>query len=214
MAQLRCYIFQSIYHRVILITHKRLYCTSVLVSETWNTAVLDSGTTNTVPDNIWFNCYINGWNSEEKSKIQHHVGGNVYQSGDGNLVQAEENVELSTAMGSKHVMLNKDIVLSDIPLLLSRKSMKRADMTIDFKNDRAIAIGEQIQLMNSKSRHYTIPLCLCNTILNYIVTGSNEAIVLIATNKTKTKIAQKLHCQFAHLSSGKLLKQLNSAEDP
>ena len=116
-----------------------------LLSETWNAAVLDSGPTNTVAGKIWFNCYIDSLNSEEKSKIQHHVGTNVYRLGDGNLVQAVETVDLPIAMGSKHFMLNTGIVPSDIPLLLSRKSMKRVGMTIDFKNDRAIAFGELIQ---------------------------------------------------------------------
>ena len=108
------------------------------MSETWNTAVLDSSETNTVAGKIWFNCNINGLNSEEKSTVQHHAGTDVYQFGDGNLVQAVENVDLPIAMGSKHVMLNTDTVTSYIPLLLSRKSMKRAGMTIDFKNDQAI----------------------------------------------------------------------------
>ena len=153
-------------------------------------------------------------NSEEKSKIQYHAGTNIYRFGDGNLVQAVENVDLSIAMGSKHVMLNTNIVLSDIPLLLSRMSIKRAAMTIDFKNDQAIKFREQIQFMNTKSGHYAIPIGPYNITLNNIATGTNTAVVLTATNKTKNKIAKKLHHQFAHPSSAKLLKLLNSAEDP
>ena len=147
-------------------------------------------------------------NSEEKWKIQHHVQANIYQLGDGNLVEAVENVDLPIAMGSKHAMLNTGIVRNDIPLLLSRKSMKRAGMTI------AIAFGEQIQLMNTKSGQYTIPIHPYNSILNNIETGTNTAVVVTEKNKTKTKIAQKLHCQFEHTSSDKLLKLLNSAGDP
>ena len=87
-------------------------------------------------------------------------------------------------------------------------------MTIDFKNDHAIASGEQIQVMNTKPGHYTIPIRPHNTILNNIAAGTNTAVVLIATSKTKTKTAQKLHHQFAHPSSDKLLKLFNSEEDP
>ena len=108
-------------------------------------------------------------------------------------------MNLPTAMGSKHVILNTDIVASDIPLLLSRKSIKRTVMAIDFKNDEAVASGKKIQLMNTKSEHYTLPIHPYNIILNNITTGTNTAVVLIATSKTKTEIAQKLHCQFAHL---------------
>ena len=111
-------------------------------------------------------------------------------------------------------MLNTDIVPNDIPLLLSRKSMKRVGMTINFKNGQAITFGEPIQLINIKYGNYKIPICSYNTILTNITTGTDIAVILIATNKTKSKIAQKLYHQFAHLSSDKLLKLLNYAEDP
>ena len=75
-------------------------------------------------------------------------------------------------------------------MLLSRKSMKRAGMTIDFKNDQAIAFKEQIQLINTKSGHYTIPIRPYNAILNNIATGTNTEVVLTAANKTKTEISQ------------------------
>ena len=58
-----------------------------LVSEIWNMTILDNGATNTVAGKIWFNCYINSLNSEEKLKMQHPVGTNVYRCVDGNLVQ-------------------------------------------------------------------------------------------------------------------------------
>ena len=104
-------------------------------------------------------------------------------------------------MGSKHVMLNIDIVPSDIPLLLYRKSMKRAGMTVNFKNNQAITFGEQIQLMNTKSGNYTLRIYPYNTILKHITTGTNTAVVLIPINKAKTEIVQKLNRQFAHSSS-------------
>ena len=112
-------------------------------------------------------------------------------------------------MARKHVMLNTYIIPSDIPLPLSRKSMKRAGMKIDVKNDQAIAFTKQMQLLNTKSGH-TIQVCPYNTILNNIATGTNTAVVLITTNKTKTEIALKLSHQFAHPPSDKLLKLINS----
>ena len=128
-----------------------------LESETWNAAVLDSGATNTVASKIWFNCYINSSNSEEKSKIQHHIGTNVYRFGNGKLVQAVENKDLPIVTGGEHVMLNTDIVPSDIPLLLSRKSMKRAGMTIDFKNDQAVAFPQKNSINKHKIRTFYNP---------------------------------------------------------
>ena len=46
-------------------------------------------------------------------------------------------------------MLNTDIVASDILL----KSTKKADMTLDFKNDNAMVFGETVKLITTKSGH-------------------------------------------------------------
>ena len=71
-----------------------------------------------------------------------------------------------------------------------------------------------MQLINTKSGHYTIPTHPYNTILNNNAIGKNTVEVPIATNKMKTKITQKVHHQFVCPSSDKLLKLLNSAGDP
>lgn len=44
-----------------------------------------------------------------------------------------QNVDIPIILGNKSVMLNTGIVASDIPLFLSRKFMKKADMTLDLK---------------------------------------------------------------------------------
>ena len=36
--------------------------------------------------------------------------------------------------------------------------MKKADMTLDFKNDDAIVFGQSVKLVTTKSGHYTIPI--------------------------------------------------------
>ena len=91
-------------------------------------------------------------------------------------------------------MLNTDIVESDIPLLLSRRSMKNADMTIDFKNDNAFIFGQPTKLFVTKSGHYAIPISPFKTILNNVTTGTNTNVTLIATesNRWKSNIALKL----------------------
>ena len=79
-------------------------------------------------------------------------------------------MNLPTAMGSKHVMLNTDIVASDIPLLLSRKSIKRTAMTIDFKNDEAVASGKK----NSINEHKIRTLHTSNPHLQHIKQHHNR----------------------------------------
>ena len=112
-------------------------------------------------------------------------------------------------------MLNTDVVASDIPLLLSRKSMKKADMilALDFKNYNAMIFCELIQLTVTNSDHCTIPVRWHNTILTNIATGVKQTITLVMpdTNKSKYHIALKLHSQFMHPSPQKLINLTNSA---
>ena len=136
-----------------------------LASESWNAAVLDSGATNTVGAKEWYNCYISSFSFDEKTKIRRHTGTNTHQFGDGNLFTAIKNVDIPVVLGKQHVMLNTGIVASDIPLLLSRKSMKKADMTLDFKNDNDVVFGESVKLITTKSGDYTIPVPPYKTVL-------------------------------------------------
>ena len=58
--------------------------------------------------------------------------------------------DIPVVIGSKQFTLNTDVVPNDIPLLLSKKSMKTANMTLDFKNDNAIIFGKPEQLSQSR----------------------------------------------------------------
>ena len=66
---------------------------------------------------------------------------------DGKLFPALQNVDIPISLGSQNVMLNTDIVSRDITLLLSRKSMKKINTTIDFTNDHAVIFDQSIQLI-------------------------------------------------------------------
>ena len=58
--------------------------------------------------------------------------------------------DIPVVIGSKQFTLNTDVVPNDIPLLLSKKSMKTANMTLDFKNDSTIIFGKPEQLSQSR----------------------------------------------------------------
>ena len=85
-------------------------------------------------------------------------------------------------------MLNTYTVASDIPLLLSRKSMKKPNMTLDFKNDHTVIFDQSIQLTVTKSGHYAIPINPYKTILNNVTSGVNTNATLLATENNKSKM--------------------------
>ena len=58
----------------------------------------------------------------------------------------------------KQCEITTDIVNNDIPLLLSKEAMKKANMKLDLVNDKAEIFGEEVTLQNTSSGHYCVPL--------------------------------------------------------
>ena len=129
-----------------------------MASESLSAPVLDNGATNTVAGKISYNCHRSSLIFHGKTKLKRHKGINIYRFGDGNIFTVIENVDIPIVLGKQHVMPNRDIVVSAISLLLSRKYMRKTDMTIDFRNYNAIVFGESVKLTTTKSGHYTIPI--------------------------------------------------------
>ena len=120
--------------------------------------MLDSGASNSVTGESWMNTYIESLDDQDKAKIVFRESTNVYRFGDNKTIPATRNTDIPVVIGSKQFTLNTDAVPNDIPLLLSKKSIETANMTLDFKNDNAILFGEPELLIVTRSGHYPIPI--------------------------------------------------------
>lgn len=67
-------------------------------------------------------------------------------------------------MVGNNVTIRTDVVNSDIPLLLSRSSMKKAKIKMDLENDTAIILGKEVALNLTSSGHYCIPIDKTETV--------------------------------------------------
>ena len=114
------------------------------------------------------NTYIERLDDQDKAKIVFRDSTNVYRFGDSKTIPATRKVDIPVVIGSKHFTLNTDVVPNDIPLLLSKKSIKTVNMTLDFKNDNATVFGEPEQLIVTNFGHYAIPISPYNKILNNV----------------------------------------------
>ena len=101
---------------------------------------------------------------------------------------------------------------SDIPLLLSKKAMKKAKMKIDLENDTCAIFGKEIELKTTSSGHY------CISLLEEMSTGDNTevdwvlAVDLAAlSNEDKIKAIDKLHKQMGHHPKDRFVKLLKDA---
>ena len=72
-----------------------------------------------------YNCYINKFVGETKFKF-----------GDGETVGSLKSVIIPAQIGNSEIMIQTDVISSELPLLLSKDAMKKANTKIDFTNDR------------------------------------------------------------------------------
>ena len=117
--------------------------------------------------------------------------------------------------------LLRHVVDQDILLLLSRASMKTADMQIDFHDDTVQALGQLIKASVTCNGHYILPLTKATQLHPIIandVGKDSDHLTLhlsqIRKNQFLSTIANKLHCQFAHAPADRLIPLVKSAGSP
>ena len=100
----------------------------------------------------------------------------------------------------------------DLPLLISKSFMKRADMVLDFQNDTAEACRETVHLATTSSGHYTIPLTRPRqTIVSIDKPFECNFVFISREDINMSVIAEKLHRQFAH---PQIMSLINKAGEP
>ena len=98
---------------------------------------------------VWFNQYVSNLAPEDQSEVFYHNSDHVYQFGDSKCIQALEGVNIPAYMGNIRIMLNTDIVNSDIPYLLSKSAKKKANMKLNFEHDTLTVSSKEISLLQA-----------------------------------------------------------------
>ena len=84
--------------------------------------------------------------------------------------------------------------------------MKNAETNINFKDDTVTMLGEKQKVIITQSGHYAIPLNSAKTVLRDIEISRDVKITLnVESGKSAKKVASKLHSQFGHPPSHKLI---------
>ena len=69
------------------------------------------------------------------------TGSTSFTFGDGRSVKSDRRIVLPCRVGNTVGSIRTDVVPRNIPLLLSRATMKKGKMTINFENDKATFLG-------------------------------------------------------------------------
>ena len=200
------HLFDSDYEEASKLKH--------LVSDTLDSAVLDSAATKTAAGKLWVDDYISKLSQEERNNINQRSSHSVYKFGDGEKVTASYAVTIPAQIGERKVKINLDVLDKDIPCLLSKGSMKEINTKLDFMNDEVTMLNQKIPLFTSRSGHYCIPLTAKK---RAIIEHSSENIpasnitLMVSNDLSPKEIAQKLHVQFSHPSPYRLTSLVKSA---
>ena len=181
----------------------------LLLGETINKAVLDSGASKTVCGLEWYNCYRDSLDENLMKELKEYPSETIFRFGVGKL-KASKMVHLPVMFCDKKVKLEVHVVDTDIPLLLSLKTMKTMGLQINFETDEVILDGEGFDLGTTSTGHYTLTLSknLENTPEVYLnaVSECEKSKKLDIKNK-----ALKLHRRFAHANSKRIIGLLRNA---
>ena len=130
------------------------------------------------------------------------------------MVTSDRSAVIPAVIGQEKVSIRTDIVDADIPLLLSKTAMKNAKMSLNFDDDTLTAFDQKLPLRVTTNGLYSLPITKPSQLIDSICEqgGANNSIVLKVTEeKSDKEVAIKLHRCFAHPSSGRLLRLVNSA---
>ena len=114
------------------------------MSETFNSAILDSGCSRTVCGKIWYDQYSNSLSKEQADMVEEMQSFSKFKFGCGQAFESIKRVKLPAKIGMRNVKIETDIVEAEIPMLLSKNSMKKADAKLDFVNDTVDMFGENL----------------------------------------------------------------------
>ena len=173
------------------------------LAEASDSVVLDTGCSATVCGNEWLEMYLSSLSEEQRSEIRMNPSNKMFKFGAGGKVPSEGVCMIPGVLVGRPVLISTDVVKSDIPMLLSRQAMKKAGVKIDTSNDSAEIFGTTVQLNTTTSGHYSLPL----REIDFDV----FALDLGAKDSEKKASLLKLHRQFAHPPTAKLLSLLKDA---
>ena len=176
-----------------------------LFNDSMYCAILDTACSSTVCGTEWLTSFLQTLTPEERATVEEVESDAKFKFGDGVTYKSLKKVVIPVKIAGLNERLGTDVVDCFIPLLLSKKAMKRGEMKINMMNDTASIRGRQIKLKCTSSGHYCIPL-QDNVIIRKKKKEIEEVMMTLGENRSdKEKKIGKLHHQFGHPSARRLI---------
>ena len=132
---------------------------SKFTSEALNKAALDTCCTLTVAGEKWMKHYLSSLPHSMKQKVKGpYQGKRCFQFGNQGTLKSTAKYFLPAIIAEKEVMIEVDVIPSDIPMLLSKAEMKKSNMVLYMLEDKVEVLGKSLNLDTTSSGHYLLPL--------------------------------------------------------
>ena len=136
-----------------------------------------------------------------------------FRFGDGEVYRSLFAITIPFYINNNRHFLSTDVVSCDVPLLLSRESLEKANAIINFQSCEVTFLDHQIPVIISKSGHYCLPLTRDLSLSNKHTQNImfNFKIGSIQNAEEIKKKVIKLHKQFPHPHPSRLINLLKDA---
>ena len=192
---------------ITLFTKDQPSVNEIFMLESSGSAVIDTACTRTVCGKRWFKKFEGELNQD----IPTEKSSRTFKFGDGKVVHSFSRATLPAKIGHTYCNIETEIVEADIPLLLSKSSLKRAGTVLDLKNDKCSMFNKPVNLEFTSSGHYCVNILGSNKRTDV---GQEVLEVKEITNLSEEKKSVallKLHKQFGHASYDRLVKLLKNS---
>ena len=180
----------------------------IVLKDTLNRALIDTGATTTVCGSTWLETFLESLNTAQRRLVKEEVRNMTFRFGDGRGVPSSKAVSIPITICGKELMLETFVVDGDLPLLFSRESMKLFGVSLDIQNDKMMIEGRSQDLIVTNSGHYVADLSRRSKDQEIAL----AEVMLINEIKDAKKTALKIHRFYGHPSSQTLIRRISDSD--
>lgn len=132
----------------------------IFMIDSLGSAIIDTACIRTVCGKKWLENYIDDLTQDQGNQLMQTESPSCrpIRFGDGNLVYSTRNFKLPAKIGLTKCLIETEDVKVDIPLLLSKTSLKKAGTILDIEKDSTVTFKQSIPFEFTSSRHYCVDI--------------------------------------------------------
>ena len=110
----------------IVLMAQEVSTSEVFVTETYKCAVVDTACSKTVGGTKWIESFVDNLPESKRNKVLCESSKTTFKFGDGRKVKSHCIVRIPVQIGDVHCSIDAEVVDEEIPLLMSKSSLKKA----------------------------------------------------------------------------------------